>query len=411
MSKYKQSSWTPDKIENTESNGNQADSETDTIKLSNTSLVAYKNKENDPNQLNIKFQTLIFIYILIKIFIYSRISYAQTTKYFVVVCVCVFSTILAEFLYNILVNKKDLKNSFFDSISGYAKSEGLIIACTLNFGFHLFPVFITSFCAIIFARLVYGGKDNIFSVPAFAIVLIYTSFTNMAQNLSMNGSLDKVLLSIFGSENSYHIAEISNLKDIISLNRLPYLDFSSIFMVFVVITFFLIAYKVLSIDSFVPTRIILFLLILSYSFTGFLNATSQMNSNVLYFNGFLKYIINYNGIFSQLIKSILLFFYLTAGPTIVGIILYTVFSPKMPTTIIGKYIVSFIIAVIIFYTKFFTDNSFGVFYAILLCNGLTPMLDEIIISSQNNKNITIIFITIISFALGFFTFLYTMRGI
>ncbi len=382
--------------------------------MKKTNLLDIIHHKQNLNEITInnRFQAILVFFIFLKLIMYANISYAHAAKYFILVSCIVGTSVLTEILYYKFVKKLHFNEAVNVTRNSYPQIIGLVIATVITYGYHFRATSLCVFFGIIFARLFFGGyKRNVFDCVSFSIVLMHSSYKNMTTNSSMNSSIDNFLLNLFNAENSHHIVEVSNLSSTISMDRLPYLSEITIVITFAFTVLFLILLKKAGKKIRFILQIFLFLFILSFSFVGFLNGTAHINSNILQFNSFIRYFVNFSGVIGLFIKTILLFFYFIVGPTIIGIVFVTASTTTLPTTKIGRYIVAFLLAFFVFYTKLFTDNPFGFFYAILFCNLCTPMLDDTVTCSQLNKNLTIIVLVTISLILGFIAFLFAMKGV
>ncbi len=382
------------------------------MEKTNPLATIYKKRNFSQSQVNTGLQVILVIFIMLKVAIYADISYAHAAKYFILASFTVATTVLTEIFFYRVIKKLPLKRAIDLMRETYPQLAGLVVSAVITYGFQIRPTIICTFFGVFFARLFFGGyKNNIFSAPAFSMVLMHSSFKSMTTNSSMNSTLDDYLLTFFGAENSHHIVEMSNLSSALSSDRLPYLDQSNVFLTFIVAVIFIFFLRQLGDYCLHMLQILLFLFIICFSFAGFLNGTAHINSNILQFNNSIRYLISYSGSLGLFIKSSLLLSYFVVGSTIIGIIFLTTYTTTMPQTKIGSYIISFMLALFIFYTKLFTDNPYGFFYALLLCNACTPFLDETIVSSQTARISTIIILIILSLLVGFVAFLFAMRGV
>ncbi len=372
----------------------------------------YKSNCQEYARINQKIQIALIVFLITKLFVYSKISFAHSTKYFLVICAAVITSVLTEVVFLKLIRKNSFSKAFEIIKKTYPQVIGLIIAATLNYGCEIMPVVVCTVTAVSIARLLYGGySNNIFSAPAFAIVLLHSAFVKMASTPSMDSNLDKALLKLFNAENVHHVVQISNLSKALSLDQLPYVTYSDVFYTLFTFVFFIAVFIYIKLDFSMSLYILLFLTVICYSFIGFLNGTEHLSSNILQFNGFLKYIVNISGSLGHMFKTLLMLFYLLVGPTVLGIVLVSTYTVTFTNNKIGKYISAFIIAFFVFYTKLFTDNPYGFFYAMLLCNAFTPMFDEICKFTEFNRIITIISLVILSLVIGFIAFAITMKGV
>ncbi len=372
----------------------------------------FSEKNQRVSKLNRQIQLALFIFIIGKSIVFLNLSPAHMVKYLLLVVCIVFTTIVTEFIYYFIVKKTTVKDIVTTIKITNPLTLGLTISCAINYGYNITPVVVCTILAMITCRLVYGGyTNNLFDAFAFTMVILHSCFGSPSNNNIMSGRLDSYLLDLFNAQNVYHLEEIANLKDIITLEVLPYISLINFLLLISVIVYFVVVVKKLGGEIAIFVRILIFLAILCYSFVGFLNGTSHLEMIPNSLNQYFVYSINLHGVFGHFYKTLMLLFYMLYGATIFGVILCTVFTNSMPKSNTSKYLVAFFIAVLIFYTKIFTYNSFGVFYAVILANALTPMLDSVVRNSESAKNHTVIFLVVFSLVIGFIAFSFAMRGV
>lgn len=357
-------------------------------------------------------QIVLSIFIAFKVLFYQSISSAHSTKYLFLVFTIFLATFSSEIFFNLITKNVIAKSNKVSISDSYPQITALIIACFVNFGYHIILVFVCVFLTIFLIKDLFGNfGNNIFNAPAAFMVLIYSFNPYMVTTSSMNTTSDRFFLSLFNAKNNKHITQIYNLKNAIFSEQLPYLESALIACLLLTIIYFLVSSILINNNTSIALIILLFLFILCFSFIGFLNGTSHLKFNILQLNGMLKYIINSSGSLGHIFKTILLLIYIVLGPTILGILLCTSCTITIPQTGFSKYFIGFFLAFCIFYTKIFTNNPIGIFYGIIIANGCTPMLNKLIKPSTKNTQITIILLTIISLLIGFIAFSFAMRGV
>lgn len=354
----------------------------------------------------------LWIFVICKILIYQTVSSSHETKYVFLISIVFLAAFLAEMCFCFVTKKHNKSYNHKNYLNNYTQITALIICCFINFGYHALIVFASTFLCIFFIKKLFGDfKYNIFNTPAACMILIYNFDPYMVNVSSMDTPLDRVFLSLFNTQNSTHISQINNLKNAIFSEKLPYISNITIILLILTILYFLIITKFIKQNISMPLIILLFLFILSFSFIGFLNGTAHLKTNILQFSGVLRYIITLSGSIGHIFKTLFLLIYILIGPTILAIFLCTSYTSSIPKNTSGKFIVGFFIAFCIFYTKIFTNNSFGVFYSIIIANGFTPMINNVFNVSKNKEHAIIISLILLSLLIGFITFSFAMKGV
>lgn len=357
-------------------------------------------------------QIALLFFVVSKILFYQSISYAHSTKYIFLISITLIASFSAEILFGFITKKDNEKYDPKSCLNYYPQITALVISCFINFGYHTLVVFICTFFSVFFIKNLFGNFSyNILNAPAFCMILMYTCSPYMVSTSSMNGNIDRFFLSIFNAKNTNHISQMHNLKNAIFSDQLPYISNITLIIFLLTILYFFISLKIIKKTVSMPAIILMFLFIISFSFIGFLNGTSHLQPNILQFNGLLRYIITLSGSLGHIFKTMLLLVYIIIGPTIIAIILCTSYTVNIPKNRSNKYIVGFFIAFVVFYTKTFTNNPFGIFYAIVISNGCTPMLDNILNPSKNKEHAIFISLTMISLIIGFLAFSFAMKGV
>lgn len=372
---------------------------TEAIKLDRTKLDKYA-------------QIVVAISILIKTRYYAAFGIAPTIKYIALVFCIMLTSVATEVLYNVFFNKKSLKESIDILKTSVPLMNAMAIAIVINFGYTISSVIICTFLGIFFAKMLFGGqKKNIFNASAFTMVLLHTGYPRMLENSSMNGFFDNVLLKSLHVAKPATIVGISNLKNNFSIDIFKSLSYSVVFflLAFLILCIVVQRFNVVTVAP--PIATMVFLFIMTYSFSGFLNGTVYMSSDVLQSYSLFENTFELTGRLGHFINSIAFYLQIVSGATILGIIFvqtdpYTL--SDIPTV---NYICSFIIAFTIFYTKLFTGNSFGVFFGIVLANAATPMLNNKLKSSKRQTDFSLIFLVAISLTTGFLAFWLMMKGV
>ncbi len=359
-----------------------------------------------------KLQIVLILFIYLKIIFYAHIGAAQSIKYILLVAAIVTTSIAVELVYHVIVNKYTSVSAIQIIKVTNPQIVGLLVASTINYSFNIIPVVLCTIIGLLIARMFFSEhKHQLICSPAFVMVLIHSIFPRMVLNISDLTPFELKLASFYNSPFTENILQITNIKNYFASNLFPFLDANSIFITFACIGFAIILFKKLDLDYAVALKIFMFLFIMSYSFVGFTSSVQSLESNIFYLSPSINYITNISAEFGHLIKSFILFAYLVFGPTAIGIIFYTSYTKALPSTRIGGYIVAFIMALIIFFTKIFTPNPLGFFYALVFCNFLTPVLDDTIICTQINRTITIISLISLSLIVGCISFFISMLGV
>lgn len=378
------------------------------INLSKINLIEEKNSISITHR---KLQFALLFYIFLRLIFFSRVSAAHVAKYSILIVVIVATSVLTEFIYYRFFNNISTKDAFKIIKITNPQTVGLSVACAVNCGYDLLPIIICTALSIILTRIFFGGyTNNIFNTFAFTMVLMFSCFTNTINTAQLDGNLNTFLLNLFNVTESLTTREVANLQDILISESLPYISFGFISTVAIALIYFLIIFKYLKADVTILLRTLLFLFLLCYCFVGYFNGTSHLNTNSDQFSDFFKYSLNITGVFGHFYKTFVLLFYMLYGATVIGVILCTVFTNTIPKSNVNKYIVAFILALLTFYTKIFSYNPFGYFYAIIIINAITPMLDNVMSNDKNIKNIIVVSLVLLSLIIGFLCFQLAMSG-
>ncbi len=364
-------------------------------------------KQKQLLQATTKLQIILTIFICLKTIFYANIGAFESIKYFMLVNVIVGSSIIVELVYHLLVNKLSSLNAIETIKSTNPQIPGLLIASTINYGFSFNAVIICTIVGLFIARMLFSEhKHQIICSPAFVMVLLHSTYPKMALNIS-----NTTTFNFFNSAKTEMLFNSFNINKSIGLDLFPYLSISDMILMLSLLALIIILFRNLNINYSIALKIFLFLFLMSYSFICFLDSTNTLQSSTSLFGPTIDYISNFSEEIGNLIKSLILLSYIIFGQTATGIVLYCAYTKALPTTRIGTYISAFIIALLIFYTKIFTSNPYGFFYALVLCNLLTPTLEETIVCTQINRNITIISLILLSLSVGFVSFFVTMSGV
>lgn len=371
----------------------------------------YKLNTEDNKKTDVYLQIIILIFITIKLIFYRIIGPAPAAKYLALILVAILTSTFTEFIYYKYLCKKS-NNELLKILSITSPQiPGLMIGCILNFGYSFPSVVICTFLGLFIARLVFADfPKNIFNPIAFTFVLFHSGYRHMVENPSMNNIMDKAFLDYFHSTNVYSIQTISNIKnnfpaDVSIGSSLPYILLATVFIFLSLLLFQIKTF------NFLPALFIgMFLFLMSYSFMGFSNAMVEIQIVSLGSFDFFKNILDLSGSFGHYIKSVVFFFKLIIGPTILGILLVSTNSNFISENKVVVVINSFIIALTIFYTKIFTDNSYGIFFGIILSNLITPMLDVKVKESKGRTDAAVILLIFMSLISGFISFWAAMKG-
>lgn len=357
-------------------------------------------------------QACLLFFIVLKIIFYLGTSPAHAIKYYFLVFFSVLASFCAELCFRIILSRQKISYISKTELNQYPQITGLAVGCFISFGYKISIVFICMFISIFFVKILFGNfSNNIFNAPAFCMILMYSVDPAMVQTASMSSLLDVVLLDMFKADNVLQVSEFSNLQVSLFSGELPYLSLAMIFFTILVFFYFFIVIYFVGYDISLPLITIISLFVICFSFVGFFNGTSHIGSNILQFNDFFKYIINSSGNLGHLLKTMLFLIYLLKGSTLLGIIFCTITKNMIATSGVSKCIIGFFIAFCIFYTKIFTYNPIGVFYAVIISNALIPALNSTIKSSQAIQTTISLLLIFLGLIIGFLAFLTIMKGV
>lgn len=374
--------------------------------------IGFSEKNQNIIKIHTKLQYTLLFYIFMRLIFFSRVSYAHVVKYLILVFFSILTAVFIETLYYYKAHNNSFENAKKSIKLTNPQITGMFVACTINCGYDILPIMICTFFGIIICRLLYGGHTNtIFSAYSFIMIMLYSCFSSDVINTNITGRLNDLIFNYFNVTDTQNAKEIVNLKSILTTDTLPYISLSFISTVGIALLFFGFTIKYLKGDLSILVRTLMFLFILCFSFMGFLNGTSHLTADSNMFSDFFKYSLNFSGSFGHIYKTVLLLLYMIYGATVLGMIFCTCFTNTMPKSNTSKYIVAFLLALVTFYTKIFTNNPFGFFYAVILVNMFTPMLDNVTSNSTSKNNFIVILLVILSLIIGFVSFSFAMRGV
>lgn len=359
-----------------------------------------------------KFAIIILVVaLIIKTRYYSAFGIAPAVKFICLVFSIVFTAVSTEVLFHIYFNKKSFREATAYIKESVPQMNAMAIAVIVNFGYTISSVVICTFLGMFFAKMFFGGyKRNIFNASAFTLVLLRIGYPQMLESSSMSGFFDKILLNTFNATKPDTLIGISNLKNNFSIDIFKSLTHVWVLIVIAFLILCILVYR-LNVVSVAPSiATMIFLFIMTYSFSGFLNGTVYMSSEVLQSYRFFENTFELSGRLGHFINSIAFYLQIVSGATMLGIV-FIITDPytlsDIPTV---NYLCAFIIAFTIFYTKLFTGNSYGIVFGIILSNAITPMLNAKLRTSKRQTDLVLVFLVAASLVTGFLCFWLMMKG-